>query len=142
MTRRGLENGDIAVATLRKPEVLNDLVAQYGPDRLLVLTLDVTKPTEIKAAFASAKAAFGRVDIVFNNAGFLLLGESENMPDDQARKMFEVIFWGAAHVLQEAVRFMREVNPPGVGGRVVQITSGTGFVGWPACGFYSASKHG
>ena len=45
-------------------------------------------------------------------------------------------------VLQEAVRFMRKANPPGVGGRIIQITSGVALGGYPACGFYCASKHG
>ena len=54
----------------------------------------------------------------------------------------DVNFWGAAAVNKEAVRFFRDVNEPGKGGRIIQITSGTGFVGYPACGFYAASKHG
>ena len=84
----------------------------------------------------------GRIDVVVSNAGVSVLGEVEGTPDAPARNMFEVNFWGATHVLQEAVRFMREVNPPGVGGRIIQITSGVALCGYPACGFYSASKHG
>ncbi|KAI0773187.1 NAD-P-binding protein [Trametes elegans] len=136
-----LAKGDIAVATLRRPEVLADLVAQHPAERLLVLKLDVTIPSDITAAFAKAREAFGRVDVVVSNAGYTLLGEIEGTPDDAARAMFEVDFWGAAHILQEAVRFMREVNPPGRGGRIIQITSGTGISGFPGCGFYSAGKH-
>ena len=142
MTRRVLENGDIAVATLRKPEVLNDLVAQYGPDRLLVLKVDVVIHQDILDAFRKVQEVFGRLDVVVSNAGLALLGEVEGTPDDVARAMFEVNFWGATHVMQEAVRFFREVNEPGKGGRIIQITSGTGFVGYPACGFYTAAKHG
>ncbi|OBZ73024.1 hypothetical protein A0H81_07099 [Grifola frondosa] len=141
MTRLVLERGDIAVATLRKPEVLSDLVAQYPKDKLLVLKVDVSKHGDIINAFAKTREVFGRLDVVFNNAGYAVMGEVEGTPDDVARAMFEVNFWGAAHVSQEAVKFFREVNKPGVGGRLIQISSGTGVTGWPSTGFYSATKH-
>ncbi|KAI0710834.1 NAD-P-binding protein [Earliella scabrosa] len=141
MTRRVLENGDIAVATLRKPEALSGLSTQYGPDRLLVLKVDVAVRQDILDAFKKVQEVFGRLDVVVSNAGVSVLGEIEGTTDEAARAMFEVNFWGATHVLQEAVRFFRDVNEPGKGGRIIQITSGTGFVGYPACGFYAASKH-
>ncbi|KAM5545860.1 hypothetical protein V8D89_000898 [Ganoderma adspersum] len=141
MTRDVLAKGDIAVATLRKPEVLADLVAQYPKERLLVLKVDVTVHQDILDAFKEAKETFGKVDVVVSNAGTALLSEVEGTPDDVARALFEVNFWGSRHVLQEAVRFMREENAPGKGGRIFQITSGTELVGYPACGFYSATKH-
>ncbi len=141
MTRHVLQRGDIAVATVRKLEVLNDLKIQYG-DRLLVLKVDVAVHQDIIEAFKKVQEVFGRLDVVVSNAGYSVLGEIEGTTDEAARAMFEVNFWGATHVLQEAVRFTREVNPPGKGGRIIQITSGTGIVGYPACGFYSASKHG
>ena len=142
MTRRVLENGDIAVATLRKPEVLNDLVAQYGPDRLLALKVDVVIHQDILDAFRKVQEVFGQLDVVVSNAGVSVLGEIEGTTDEAARAMFEVNFWGAVHVTQEAVKFFREVNGPGIGGRLIQISSGCGIVGWPSCGFYSATKHG
>ncbi|KAI0370726.1 NAD-P-binding protein [Pilatotrama ljubarskyi] len=141
MTRCVLEKGDVAVATLRKPEVLADLAAQYPPERLLILKVDVTVQNDIVSAFSKVKDVFGRLDVVVSNAGYSVLGEVEGTPDDVARAMFEVNFWGATHVLQEAVKFFREVNAPGKGGRIIQITSGTGLTGFPGCGFYSASKH-
>ncbi|KAM5545462.1 hypothetical protein V8D89_000500 [Ganoderma adspersum] len=141
MTRDVLAKGDIAVATVRKPEVLAPLAAQYPKERLLILKVDVTVHQDILDAFKQAKEAFGGVDVVVSNAGFALLSEVEGTPDDVARAMFEVNFWGSTHVLQEAVRFMREENAPGKGGRIFQITSGTELVGFPACGFYAATKH-
>ncbi|KAI0675597.1 NAD-P-binding protein [Trametes maxima] len=141
MARCVLEKGDIAVATLRKPEAVADLAAKYPNDRLLTLQVDVTIPGDIVSAFKKTKEVFGRLDVVVSNAGYAVLGEIEGTPDDAARAMFEVNFWGATHVLQEAVKFFREVNAPGIGGRIIQITSGTAIVGYPACGFYSASKH-
>ena len=92
MTRRVLANGDIAVATLRKSAALASLAAQYGPDRLLVLPVDVTVPADIVAAFKAAADAFGRIDVVVSNAGVSVLSEIEGTPDEAARAVFEVNF--------------------------------------------------
>ena len=137
-----LEKGDIAVATARRPEVLADLVAAYPADRLLTLKLDVTKQQDVLDAFAAAKAKFGRVDVVANNAGFGTFGEVESVPDADARAIFETNFWGAAWVSREAVRFFREVNPAGAGGRLLQFSSVCGFQGMPGTAYYSATKFG
>lgn len=101
----------------------------------------MTKPADIDAAFVQAKAAFGRVDIVFNNAGYVAVGENEAFPDDVARPLFEVNFWGAVHVSQRAVRFFREENTP-QGGLLLQNSAMVGLAGVPVIGFYSATKHG
>ena len=142
LTELVLERGDKAIATLRRPEVLSDLTAKYPSDRLLTVKLDVTKPQEIIDAFAAAKAKFGRIDVVANNAGYGTLGEAEGAEDDVVRAMFETNFWGAANVSREAVRFFREVNPAGVGGRLLQFSSTAGILGMPAASYYSASKFG
>ena len=141
MARVALANGERVVATLRKPEVLASFAAQYTPEQLLVLRLDVSKPDEIKSAFAQAKAAFGRVDVVFSNAGYAVAGEAEGVPDEAARAAFEVNFWGAAHVSQEAVRFFREENAPR-GGYLIQNSASAALTTVPTFGFYSAAKHG
>ncbi|KAH0826056.1 NAD(P)-binding protein, partial [Lanmaoa asiatica] len=127
------------VATLRKPEALSDLVAQYPSTRLVVVKLDVTQHAEISAAFAKAQEAFGRVDVVFNNAGKMINGELESVDDEHAREMFEINFWGAAQVSREAVRFFRDINQPR-GGRLLQVSSGLGIVSRACYGHYSASK--
>ncbi|KAI0631261.1 NAD-P-binding protein [Trametes polyzona] len=137
---QALETGDKVVATLRKPSALADLTNKYPTDRLRVIKLDVTQPADIDAAFAQAKAAFGRVDIVFNNAGYFAVGEIEAFTDDVSRPLFEVNFWGAAHVSQRAVRFFREENKP-AGGLLLQNSAMVGVAGIPAIGFYSATKH-
>ena len=141
MARYALARGDRVVATLRNPEVLNDFAAQYNPAQLLVLRLDVSKPDEIKPAFAKAKEVFGHIDVVFNNAGYVILGEVEAIPDEAARALFDVNFWGAVHVSQEAVRFFREENKP-QGGRLIQNSATVGLAATPTMGFYCAAKHG
>ncbi len=137
MTEHVLAQGHIAVATLRKPEVLSHLTDRYPPSRLLVLKVDVSKPEDITAAFAAVKSAFGRLDFVFNNAGYQVIGEIET-EEEKARKMFDVNFWGAAKVLTESVKFMRDVNHPR-GGTVVTVSAMVGSTGFPGIGYYGAS---
>jgi len=125
------------VATLRKPSALSDLSAKYPASQLLVVKLDVTSPADIKAAFAKAIETFGRVDVVYNNAGYGSVGEIEGTPDDVARGVFEVNFWGSANVARETIRVFRDVNKP-AGGRLLQASSMAGVSGMPGIGYYSA----
>ncbi|KAG2138416.1 NAD(P)-binding protein [Suillus bovinus] len=139
MTELLLNKGDKVIATLRHPDALSDLAAQFPSSQLLVIQLDVTNSAGVSAAFAKAKEAFGRIDVVFNNAGQSVMGELESVSEEEARPMFEVNFWGAVHVSKEAVKFFREVNKP-IGGRLLQVSSRLGLAGGAAGAFYSASK--
>lgn len=140
MVEQVLLNGGIAVATLRKPSALDDLVAKYPCTQLLVLPLDVTNEEQVKLVFTQAKDAFGHVDVVYNNAGQGIYHELEGISMDRARTMMDVNFWGAVTVSLEAVRFFREVNPKGAGGILVQVSSSAATTGSPLIGFYSATK--
>ena len=137
-----LEKGEIVVATARRLSSLDDLAERYTQERLLVLSLDVTQQDQVVLAFAEAKRAFGRVDVVFNNAGFGHVGELEATEEATARSVFEANFWGAASVAKEAVKCFRETNPPGAGGRLLQMSSYVGLAGVPGSAFYGASKFG
>ncbi|KAF8126984.1 hypothetical protein EV363DRAFT_500753 [Boletus edulis] len=141
LTELILKRGEIVVATLRKPEMLQDLWARYPEDKLLVLKVDVTNPAELNHAFAQTREIFGRLDVVFNNAGSFIVGEAEMTSIGHARALFDVNFWGAVLVSRASVKFFREVNEPGRGGLLLQVSSLAGFVGPPAFSFFAASKH-
>ncbi|KAI9568304.1 hypothetical protein HD554DRAFT_2172701 [Boletus coccyginus] len=100
LTEVVLSKGDIVVATLRKPSVLAPLTKKYPPTQLLLLPLDVTCPSDVTAAFTRTQEVFGRLDVVFNNAGRAMTGEVESTPDADARALFEVNFWGMVCILQ------------------------------------------
>lgn len=140
MVRVALAKGDTVIATLRNPSSLSALSALHPTSQLHILKLDVTQPSDVAQAFAYAEQTLGRVDVVYNNAGVRVVAQVEPVAETEsaARGLFEVNFWGALHVMQEAVRFFREVNPPGVGGRILNCSSGAGIVSPPGAGYYAA----
>jgi NAD(P)-dependent dehydrogenase (short-subunit alcohol dehydrogenase family) len=89
--------------------------------------------------FRKAKEAFGWIDVVFNNAAVGLMGEVEGSPEDVSRYLFDVNFWGALAITKEAIRFFREENPPGLGGRLLVSSSQVSILGVAGVGVYSAS---
>lgn len=136
-----LKGGDIAVATLRTPSALDDLKQAYDESRLLVLPLDVTNVEHIRSAFQAAADKYGCIDFVYNLAGHGLIAEAEGTSEEVARAMFEVNFWGATRISNEAVRMFREINRP-QGGHLFVVSSLVGLKSMAGTGFYSATKHG
>jgi len=100
----------------------------------------VTNKTQVAEAFAATKERFGRLDVVVNNAGYGLFGESEGLPEEETRKQIEVLFWAPVNISLKAVEFMRDVNPPGHGGLILNVSSIGGYSGNPCLAFYSAGK--
>ena len=141
MTELVLKNGDVAVATLRRPEVLADLVSKNPEDKLLVLKLDVRQPQEIKDTFAAATKRFGRIDVVFNNAGYPIVGELEGVPEEMGRALFDTNVWGTVNVTKEALRVFREVNEP-PGGTLLQVSSQAAIQADAGFAHYCGSKYG
>jgi len=145
-----LSGGEPAVATCRPssslPASLTSLQRELPSSRqsdLLILPCDISSSAQIVETFSKAISHFGRLDVVFNGAGYCLLGEAEATPEDKARKLFDVNFWGMVNVSKEAVRVFREVNPTTgvIGGRLLNVSSRAGLVPRPAIAYYSASKH-
>ena len=131
-----LEAGDRVAATARRPEQLDDLAAQYG-DRILPLALDVTDPQRVRAALDQAHAAFGRLDVIVNNAGYANVAPIETADDADVRAQFETNFWGVYTVSKAAIPLLRAQG----GGLIVQFSSVGGRVGGsPGIASYQAAK--
>lgn len=96
-----LANGERVVATCRDPSVHDSLARSRYKDQLLAHKLDVTKEDQVKAALAAGVERFGQIDVVVNNAGIALFGEMESTPEEDARYIMEVQFWGPIHVMKE-----------------------------------------
>jgi NAD(P)-dependent dehydrogenase (short-subunit alcohol dehydrogenase family) len=130
-----LRAGDQVVGAARNVEPLAELARRY-PDDLVPLPLDVTDRAAVFAAAEQAFAAFGRLDIVVNNAGAMLLGMVEEATEAQIRAHFDVNLFGAVWVTQAVLPHLRAQG----GGRILQVTTmGTGG-GFPMVGLYAAGK--
>ena len=130
-----LERGDSVAATARRPEQLDDLVAQGG-DRALAVRLDVNDRAQVERAVSEAVERFGRLDVVVNNAGYGLSGALEETTEEEARAQFETNFFGALWVTQAALPTLRKQGS----GWIVQVSSIGGVAGFPGVSVYNASK--
>src|SRR5213078_2526415 len=101
-----LASGDRLVATARDPRRLEDLVKKYG-DQMRTAPLDVTDEREAYAAVQAAVDAFGRLDVVVNNAGYANSAPIEEMAEDDFRGQFEANFFGVVNVTRAALPVLR-----------------------------------
>ena len=131
-----LAQGDRVVVTARKPEQIEDIVAKYDPSKALVLKLDVTSKTQITDAVNKAIEVFGTIDVLVNNAGIGYLGSIEESDEEEVRKMFEINFWGLAHMTNAVLPYMRKEKS----GTIINFSSLSGLRAFPAVGYYAASK--
>jgi NAD(P)-dependent dehydrogenase (short-subunit alcohol dehydrogenase family) len=135
IAERALAAGHRVVATARDPRALDDLVARYG-DRVHVEPLDVTDASAAEAAVAAGVAAFGRIDVVVNNAGQGDRASLEDTTLDVFRRQIETNFLGTVYVTKAAVPVLRKQG----GGRIIQISSVGGRVGSPGMTAYQSAK--
>jgi NAD(P)-dependent dehydrogenase (short-subunit alcohol dehydrogenase family) len=112
-----------------------------GRSGALVLPCDVTRAAEVDGAFSRAAAAFGRVDLVFNNAGLgLKQATIDEMEVADWEQVIGVNLTGAFLVARAAFRQMRAQNPQG--GRIINNGSISAHAPRPGSAAYTASKHG
>lgn len=130
-----LAAGDTVVATARKPEALDDLVAAH-PDRAVAVQLDVTDTARIADVVADTVLWYGRIDVVVNNAGMGLVGAVEETSDRELRDLMDLHFFGPAALVRAVLPHMRRNGS----GAVVQMSSMGGRFTFPGVGAYSATK--
>ncbi len=102
-----LKQGYKAVVTSRNTDDVIDIVAPY-PGTAIALPLDVTKQSDINAVVTQALQKFNRIDVLVNNAGIGYFGAIEESEEDEVRRMFEINFWGLAHVTKAILPVMRK----------------------------------
>jgi NAD(P)-dependent dehydrogenase (short-subunit alcohol dehydrogenase family) len=129
----------VAVAG-RRGDALAETVARAGDDRMLAVPADVTDPDAVRALFDRAAAAFGRVDLLFNNAGISAPPVPiDELPVEAWRAVVDVNLTGVFLCLREAFRVMKAQSPRG--GRVINNGSISAHVPRPNSAPYTATKH-
>jgi NAD(P)-dependent dehydrogenase (short-subunit alcohol dehydrogenase family) len=135
LARAVLERGQRCVVTARNAESVRDLAEGHG-DRALVVALDVTDAAQVDRAVAEAERAFGRIDVLVNNAGIGYFGAIEESEETEVRRMFEVNVFGLARMTHAVLPGMRARRR----GHVVNVSSIGGLRAFPAVGYYNATK--
>jgi NAD(P)-dependent dehydrogenase (short-subunit alcohol dehydrogenase family) len=135
LTETVLEAGHQVVATARQPEQLADLDKTFAK-QLRTVRLDVKSPAEAEKAIAAAREAFGRIDVVVNNAGYGFMGAFEEMSPDEFKGQIDTNFWGVVHVTRAALPVLRKQGS----GHIIQITSLGGRSAFPSLSGYHAAK--
>jgi len=137
-----LKEGYAVVLAGRRVDRLDQTAAEAGDgrDRALVVQTDVATPASIDALFSRTKDAFGRLDLLFNNAGLFPPGVPlEDLTVDQWKAVVDVNLTGAFLCTQHAFRLMKDQQPRG--GRIINNGSISAHVPRPNSAPYTATKH-
>ncbi|MGD9945496.1 MAG: oxidoreductase [Burkholderiaceae bacterium] len=135
LARAVLSRGWNVVVTARDPDTVADLVAGHET-HALALRLDVTDAAQIAAAVSDARARFGSIDVLVNNAGYGYRSAVEEGEDEAMRRLFETNFFGLVAVTRAVLPEMRMRGS----GWIVNLSSIAGRMSFPGSGYYSASK--
>jgi NAD(P)-dependent dehydrogenase (short-subunit alcohol dehydrogenase family) len=126
----------------RRPEPLAQVVAQSGAaDRALAVPTDVADPASVLALFEGTAKAFGKVDLLFNNAGVNAPGiPLEDLTLAQWKNVVDINLTGMFLCIQQAFRTMKAQTPQG--GRIINNGSISAHTPRPNSIAYTATKHG
>ena len=134
-------DGYYVVITGRRKDPLNNTVKEINSDKVFAITCDVGQPESVKNMFSKAMKKFGRLDVLFNNAGGgapkKLL---EDLTYDDWQKVVNSNLTGTFLCSQEAIKIMKSQNP--MGGRIINNGSISAYAPRPDSAPYTATKHG
>ncbi len=137
-----LQDGYHVALAGRRVDVLEQAVAEAGRAgaRALVVPTDVSDPPSVRALFARTQEAFGRLDLLFNNAGINAPGiPLEDLSYEQWKSVVDINLTGAFLCTQEAFKIMKGQHPRG--GRIINNGSISAHVPRPNSVPYTATKH-
>ena len=130
-----LESGAHLMATARDPRRIDDLGKKYG-DRIRTASLDVADEEAAKAAVQAAVKAFGRLDVVVNNAGYGDIAPFEQLSPERFKALIDTNFYGVVYTTRAALPVMRKQR----NGCILQISSVGGRLARPGSAGYHAAK--
>ena len=137
-----LADGFRVVLAGRHRQGLEEVARMAAADRSLTYEVDVTDPAQVRALFEATRAKFGRLDVLFNNAGVgTPFGVNlEDLTFEQWRTVIDTNLTGAFLCTQQAFRLMKDQDPRG--GRIINNGSISAHVPRANSAPYTASKHG
>ncbi len=130
-----LDAGGIVVAGARRPETLASLRARFG-ERLLPVQLDVRDEAAAQTAMRRTMEAYGRIDVLVNNAGYQFNAPFEQISSEQFRDVVETCLFGVVHMTRATLPVMRRQKS----GHIFQVSSIGGRVAIPGNSPYHAAK--
>ncbi len=130
-----LARGHRVVATAREPATLDELAARH-PETCRVLALDVTDAAQVRDVVARSAEAFGRLNVIVNNAGYGLVGAFEELGGEQIARSFNTNFFGALEVVRAALPILRAQRS----GHIVNISAAAAIANYPGFSIYGATK--
>jgi NAD(P)-dependent dehydrogenase (short-subunit alcohol dehydrogenase family) len=135
-----LKDGYHVALAGRRKDMLEQVASAGGASgRTLVVPTDVCDPEAIRALFARTKEAFGRLDLLFNNAGIGAAGLLEDLTVAQWKAVVDTNLTGAFLCTQEAFRIMKDQSPRG--GRIINNGSISAHTPRPNSAPYTSTKH-
>ena len=135
------KEGFAVVVAGRRPEPLQAVVSEIEglQGRALGVPTDVGDPASVEALFAATKAKFGRLDVLFNNAGFGANAPIEDLEYAKWKAVVDTILTGSFLCTQQAFRMMKDQQP--MGGRIINNGSISAHVPRPNSVAYTSCKH-
>jgi len=128
-----IQQGHTVYTVARRVDQMQDLHAMGGHP----IQMDVTKESDIQNVVDTIIRNEGKIDVLWNNAGYGLFGAVEDVPVDEARRQFEVNLFGLAAITQKVTPYMRKANS----GTIINTSSMGGKMYTPMGAWYHASKH-
>jgi NAD(P)-dependent dehydrogenase (short-subunit alcohol dehydrogenase family) len=136
-----LKDGYCVALVGRRRELLDRTAADSGAgERALVLAADITKPEQVKTIFEATRSKWGRLDVLFNNAGMGAPAvPMEDLPLETWKAVVDINLNAMFYCTQEAIRIMKAQTPKG--GRIINNGSISAHAPRPMSVAYTATKH-
>jgi NAD(P)-dependent dehydrogenase (short-subunit alcohol dehydrogenase family) len=136
-----LKAGYSVVRAGRRLEPLEETVAKAGINaaQALCVPTDVTDPEQVKSLFQQCKSRFGRLDVLFNNAGISRGGSLETLSIEAWKESIDTNLSGPFYCTREAFILMKDQSPRG--GRIINNGSVSAYAPRPGSAPYTSSKH-
>lgn len=135
IAKAALEKGEQVVVTARNPDSVKALTDAY-PDTALAVALDVTKADSIAEALQQARARFGAIDVLVNNAGHGYRSALEEGEPDNVAELFQTNVFGPVELMKAVLPDMRAQKS----GTIINISSIAAVRSGVGSGYYAASK--